>query len=146
MSHGIFIDKKHIPSQDEIQVVLGECQGTWEAAVAWLRAAYPVEETFKFLYGKKYGWALHFERERKLLINLYPNQGFFTAQINLPESAVPAALALDLPAHFRAAVEGAFPFPEGRWIFIPCRGAADLPFLQKLVELRVAGRLDKKGK
>jgi hypothetical protein len=146
MSHSIFTDKKHPPNATDILAELGSCQTAWDELITWLRMTYSLEETFKFLYGKKYGWALHMERDGKMLVNLYPNRNFFTVQINLPEAAVPAALALDLPAHIRQAVEGAFPFPEGRWIFIPCQGIKDLPRLRELVALRVESRLDKKEK
>jgi hypothetical protein len=146
MSVGHFTDKKHQPSPDDIVIAIGEGLPDWENFSAFLRTTYTIQETWKFMYGKKYGWALHFERDRKMLVNLYPTLGGFTVQINLPETTVLAALALDLPPHIREAIETAFPFPEGRWIFIPCLEPSDLPKLKKLVELRVASRLDKKGK
>ena len=146
MSIGYFSEKKHQPTPGEITAALGESQSAWEELVNFVRTTYAVQETWKFMYGKKYGWALHFKREGKLLVNFYPTQGAFTVQINLPETAVQAALALDLPAHMRKAVEDAFPFPKGRWAFIPYQGEGDIPKFQRLIQLRVASRLDKKGK
>jgi hypothetical protein len=146
MSIGLFTEKKHHPSTEEIATALGESQTAWEMLIDFVRANYVVQETWKFMYGKKYGWALHFERDRKMLVNFYPTQGAFTVQINLPESAVQAVLGMDLPAHIRKPVEDAFPFPEGRWIFIPYRMESDITELQRMIQLRVASRLDKKGK
>lgn len=146
MSIGCFIDKKHQPSAEEISAALGPSLPAWEALTGFVRSGYPISETWKFMYGKKYGWALHVERDSKMLVNFYPNQGAFTVQINLPESAVRAVLETALPQAFRQAIAGAFPFPEGRWIFIPCRGGEDLPEFERLIRLRVASRLDKKGK
>jgi hypothetical protein len=147
MSIGLFSDKKHQPTPDEIAAALGESsQPAWEELVNFVHATYAVQETWKFMYGKKYGWALHFERERKMLANFYPTQGAFTVQINLPEAAVKDALALDLPEHMRKAVVDAFPFPEGRWTFIPYQVKSDIPKFQRLIQLRVTSRLDKKGK
>jgi hypothetical protein len=146
MSIGIFCEKKHRPSLEEIASALGGSQSAWEDLTNFVRENYVVAESWKFMYGKKYGWALHFERERKLLANFYPTQDAFTVQINLPEAAVPQALALDLNAPMRAAIEGAFPFPEGRWTFIPYQVESDILAFQRLIQLRVASRLDKKGK
>jgi hypothetical protein len=146
MSVGVFTDKKHAPGAEEISAAMAGNSAVWGDLVNFLRTNYSVEETWKFMYGKKYGWALHVERDKKMLANLYPTQGGFTVQINLPESSIREALALDLPTHIRQAIEGAFPFPEGRWTFLPCRSDRDLPVIQQLLELRVRSRLDKKAK
>jgi hypothetical protein len=141
MSIGIFTEKKHHPSPEEITTALGESQAAWDELGNFLRTNYAVQETWKFMYGKKYGWALHFERDRKMLANFYPTQGAFTVQINLPESAVQELLTLDLPAHIRKPVADAFPFPEGRWIFIPYRIESDIAEFQRLIRLRALQEL-----
>ena len=58
MSIGAFVDKKHQPSAEEIHQAIGPKLPVWEELVRFIREHYPSDEDFKFLYGKKYGWAL----------------------------------------------------------------------------------------
>jgi hypothetical protein len=141
MSFGIFTEKKRTPSEAEIHVIMGDSLMLWQALAADLRQAYPVEEDFKFMYGKNYGWALRFRIKGKLLVNLYPNQGFFTAQVNLSPAAVERALGMNLGQHAHDAIANAHPYPEGRWVFVPVDSEADRQDILDLLRLRVETRL-----
>lgn len=141
MSIGIFTDKKHKPSAEEIRAAVGSKQAAWEDLSQFARQNYADQEELKFLYGKNYGWALRFLSRGKMVINLYPADGSFTAQINLPEFAVQKALGMDIGAHVRQVLETAHPYPEGRWLFIPVQTERDLADVKRLLALRVVTRL-----
>jgi hypothetical protein len=140
MSYGVFIDKKHHPTEVEIIDAIGPLLPTWQALVRHVRATYPVQEDFKFLYGKNYGWALRFRIKTQLLVNLYPSQGGFTAQVNLNPAAVEKALGMQLGQNAQQAITRAHPYPEGRWVFIPVESEKDAQDIQSLLALRVAAK------
>lgn len=141
MAIGIFTDKKQPPDEASIQQAIGPAVfPLWQALIEFVHEEFEPAEELKFMYGKKYGWAQHFELNRKMLINLYPAEGRFVAQINLPETAAQEALRWELAANARQAIERAFPYPEGRWIFTPVESAADLADVRRLLALRVASR------
>jgi hypothetical protein len=144
MSIGIFTDKHQQPTDNEVQQSIGSQRANWQALLDHIRTNYPADEDFKFLYGKRYGWALRFRICGKLLTSLYPAADGFTVQINLDPRAVIQAEALPLNDNARQAIGRATPYPEGRWVFIPVQSAADRRDVEQLLALRVATkRLDR---
>lgn len=140
MSLGAFTDRHTCPGPAEIEAALGPALPLWEGLLAYVRGVYPAREELKFLYGKQYGWALRFQVKSQLLINLYPNRGFFTAQVNLSPRAVVLALALDLGEPARAAITKAVPYSEGRWVYIPVASESGVRDVQRLLALRAADK------
>jgi hypothetical protein len=137
MSIGAFTDKKHQPTEAEMLKVIGPKLSAWQELIQFIREHYPSVEDFKFLYGKKYGWALRFRIRGKLLTSLYPTAEGFTVQINLSQAAIEQAQRMKLGEKVQEAIARAAPYPEGRWLFIPVRSADDLGDIQQLLALRV---------
>ena len=136
MSVGLFTDKQRPPSVEELRAAIGERLPLWERLVAHLRATYPAQEDLKFMYGRKYGWALRFRIGAQLLTSLYPTQGGFTVQVNLGPAAVEHALDMGLGANMQGAIARAHPYPEGRWLFVPVESEDDRRDVERLVALR----------
>ena len=136
MGHSYFTDKAAPPSDDAIQAALGPAQPLWYELIAALQEGYVCGQELKYLYGKKYGWALRFRSRAKLLINLYPAEGHLVAQVNLDPGAVECALTLGLGALAGEAIARAHPYPEGRWVFVPVRSAEDFDDVLRMVALR----------
>jgi hypothetical protein len=55
MSVSFFDDKTHQPTDAEISEAVGSLFSTWQTLTQWIRENYPVQEDFKFLYGKTTG-------------------------------------------------------------------------------------------
>lgn len=80
-------------------------------------------------YGKNYGWALRYRKAGEAFMSLYPCEDGLTVQVILTNQEVARARALDLSERVRALMEGAHPYPEGRWLIIPItsrRGAEEV--------------------
>ena len=137
MSIGIFTDKLHQPTDDEILGMIGPGIALWQELILFIREHYPISEDLKFLYGKKYGWAVRFRIRGKLLASLYPTKGGFTVQINLSPDAVEQATAMNPGKNVLEAVARATPYPEGRWLFIPVQPKDDLHDIKQLLDLRI---------
>jgi hypothetical protein len=137
MSYGAFTDKKHQPTEAEIQAAIGSQLSAWQELIRFIRENYPADEDFKFLYGKQYGWALRFRIRGQLLTSLYPAQEGFTVQINLSPAAVEQAQGMKLGENVQGAIARATPYPEGRRLFIPVRSADEVRDIQRLLALRV---------
>ena len=141
MSIGLFTDKKRQPSDAEICAALGARLSLWEELAQHIRQGYPAaQEDVKFLYGQKYGWALRFRLGSQLLTSLYPTLGGFTAQINLPETAVQQALSEGIGQSAQKAIARATLYSEGRWLFIPVESAEDAADIRRLLALRVEAK------
>jgi hypothetical protein len=136
MSIGAFSNKKQRPSEAEIRDMMGTGLSDWDELVQFVREKYTPEEEFRFLYGKKYGWALRFQMRRKLLSSFYPREGGLTVQINLGPAAIDQALEMDLGENVLGVINRATAYPEGRWLFIPVKTPQDIQDIQRLLALR----------
>lgn len=137
MSIGVFVDKKNQPSEDEIHQAISSKLSEWQELIQFIRDKYPSDEDFKFLYGKKYGWALRFRNRGQLLTSLYPTEGGFTVQINLGTAAIEQAQNMNLGENVGEVIAKATPYPEGRWLFIPVKSEDDIRDIHQLLALRV---------
>ncbi len=145
MSIGAFTDKKQQPTEEAVLGMIGPKLPLWKELIQFIRENYPADEDFKFLYGKKYGWALRFRICGQLLTSLYPIAGGFTAQVNLSPEAVEQALAMQPGKNVQDAIARANPYPEGRWLFIPVESAADVHDVKRLLALRVETKRLQRG-
>ena len=140
MSVGIFIDKNHQPTEAEVNEAVGTRLLLWHELITYIRDKYPCQEDFKFLYGKNYGWARRFRINGQLLISLYPSSSGFTAQVNLSPEAIEQVQKMNPGMNVQKAIAQAFPYPEGRWLFIPVETTNDLVDIKPLLELRVKAK------
>ncbi len=136
MSVGIFTDKKRQPSDTEVLEAIGSKHSLWQKLVRFIREEYPVQEDFKFLYGKNYGWGLRFRVKGQLLISLYPRKEGFTAQVNLNPEAIEKARRMKLGQSVQQAIEQATPYSEGRWLFVVVETEDEMKNIQQLLALR----------
>lgn len=145
MSVGKFAVKKQPPTEAEVIEALGENLPLWNMARDEIGKTYAVQVDFKFMYGKNYGWAVRYRIKTQFLVNLYPGDGLFTVQVNLPPEAVEQAMGMDLEESVLEAIQRATPYPEGRWVFIPVRTEKEWGEVSCLLDLRVKAKKLHKG-
>lgn len=138
---GIFTDKNHQPTNDEILVSIGSKKSLWERLIESLTSNYTVQRDLRF-YGKNYGWAVRFRRGGKALLSMYPGKDSFSVQIVIGPTDAEKVADLDLGESVRKVLEKAHQFPEGRWLFIKVESEKDLNDIQQL--LLVKSRPSKK--
>jgi hypothetical protein len=137
MSIGCFTEKGNRPTEAQILEAVGSKLPFWHKLICTVRETYPVQEDFKFLYGKTYGWALRFRLHGQLLVSLFPTRGGFTVQVNLSPEAIEKALGMKMSKNVQQAILRANPYSEGRWLFIPMETEKDFTDVKRLVAMRV---------
>ncbi len=135
MSIGLFVDKEHPPTLDEVWGAIGAKRSLWESLVQLVVDNYRVQEDFKF-YGKKYGWALRFRKRSKALLSIYPGKKTFVVQIVVGPTQIEKTSDLGLGENVRKVFEDAHQFPEGRWLFIKIKSKRDVNDIQQLLLLK----------
>lgn len=140
MSVGVFSDKKHQPSEVEIREAIGSKFTLWQDMIRFIRGKYAVQEDFRFLYGKNYGWGWRFRVKGQLLTSLYPRTEEFAVQVNLSPAAIEKAEQMKLGKSVQQAIRQAQPYPEGRWLFIIVETRADMKDIQQLLALRAEAK------
>jgi hypothetical protein len=135
MAIGMFTDRGHQPTIQEVLAAIGSKQPLWESLNSFIADSYKLKTDFAF-YGKNYGWALRFRRAGKALLSLYPNQESFTAQIIIGQEQAEKASSLGLSKKAIKIIEDAHPYPEGRWLFIKVESEQDLNDVKKLLAVK----------
>ena len=135
-----FVDRARKPDRGSVRKVLAGARAAWDDLEAHLSETYALEDSFHFMYGERYGWALRFHRSDRLVLAMYPNRGHLTVQIILGRAQVALAGAMVLPPFVARALDAAKDYPEGRWLFIPVRSAKSARELRSLIALKISRR------
>jgi hypothetical protein len=135
MAIGVFTDKLHQPTTEEIHAAIGSKRQLWENLTNFIEDNYRLKSDFAF-YGKNYGWALRFRKAGKALLSLYPGQNSFTAQIIVSQTQAEKALSSGLSKKASKIIEEAHPYPEGRWLFLKVESEQDLNDVKQLLGVK----------
>ena len=133
-----FGDRARIPTESELEAVLGAAIAPWRSLKAALAQDFdPLAERWAYS-GKAYGWSLRLARRDRPIVYLAPLPGRFRASLALPERAMPAALEADLPEPVRAIVVSAPTYPEGRAVRLEVASEDDVASVIVLARIRMA--------
>ena len=135
MSYGAFTDRTSRPGEAEIEAALAGAASLWSELISFVEESFRVSRDWKF-YGKNYGWSLAFKKSGKALVSLYPDAGSLTAQVILKDDQIARVPSELLIPELRAAIDGANPYAEGRWVFLAVSSERELEVVKRLVEIR----------
>jgi hypothetical protein len=133
-----FVERKVRPGLAGYRNVLGRAGVAWDDVATMLTETFGLKPKIHFMYGARYGWALRFERSRRLVAAMYPNRGRLYVQIILNRVQVTTAMAMSLPRHVAMALDVARDYPEGRWLFIPVRSRKQARELHSIMALKMS--------
>ena len=100
----------------------------------------PGELTFG---GKNYGWNIWYRQSGKTLVSLYPQQGYFVAQIVLGKDQVEKIFQLKLGKNVRTVFEQTPQLHDGRWLFVKVKTEKDVKDIQELLQVKKRPRPQK---
>ncbi len=135
MSIGIFVEKEGPPARKEIEGVMGAKWDLFRQLTDFMDAAYRMKGDWAH-GGKNYGWNIWYRKSGKTLMNLFPQKGYFVAQVVLGKEQVEKASGLTLGANVKDVFTRAPQFHDGRWLYIPVRTKRDVKDIQELVQLK----------
>jgi len=135
MTAGSFLDKSAPPSEQEVAQALGAAFPLWQGMVAFMAENYDMQVPFSF-GGKNYGWNLWYRKSGKPLTSLFPNQGYFVAQVVLGREQVDKAMSMELGPKASQRLRDTPQFHDGKWLYIPVQEAQDLADVQQLILLK----------
>jgi len=139
MSIGAFNQRECPPKETEILAAVGQAFDSWNELSRWMHESLSAQHDLKYMYGKKYGWALRFQKSNALLSALYPTQKGFAAQVILNRAALDQASHLKLGKSAKQAIDQAHLYAEGKWLFIPVVSKRDADDVKRLLKLKIEG-------
>jgi Protein of unknown function (DUF3788) len=135
MSIGVFLDKELPPSPQDLLNALSAKRALWEQLTQFIWDNYQMRGDLSY-GGKNYGWNLWYRKSGKSLLTLYPNQGYFVAQIVLGREQVEQALALKLGKNVQTLLVETPQLHDGRWLFIKVKTGRDVKDIQQLLQIK----------
>ena len=145
MAIGAFTDRLHQPTMEEIRAAIGSKRRLWENLTSLIADTYRLKSDFAF-YGKNYGWALRFRKAGKALLSLYPGQESFIAQIIVSQVQTEKALSSGLSKKAGKIIQDAYPYPEGRWLFIKVESEQDMNDVKQLLIAKAQPAQERKSR
>ena len=136
MTVGSLLEKDHPPTWQEIEQTLGAAWGAWDRLTRYLAETYPEVPPELSYGGKKYGWNLWYRKSGKSLLSLFPNEGYFVAQIVLGSAQVEQALSLELGENVGSLLRQTPQLHDGRWLYIHASTEQDVADIQQLLRLK----------
>jgi hypothetical protein len=136
--YSCFTEKGREPSLRGVRRALADARAAWDDLESHLADAHGLGGVVRYMYGEPYGWALRFDRAGRLVLAMYPNQGYFTVQIILSRVQIAAAMEMGMPLQIWRAFDAARDYPEGRWLFIRVRSQRSAQQLRPFIALKLA--------
>ncbi len=135
MTIGLFIDRAHQPTTKEVFDALGSRQTLWVGLTQFIADNYPIPGEWNF-GGKNYGWNIWYRKSGKTLLTLYPQEGYFVAQIVLGKDQVEQALNLKLGKNVGTVLAETPQLHDGCWLFIKVKTEKDMKDIQQLLQVK----------
>ena len=132
MAIGCFVDKSTPPSTETIQETLGAAAPLWNDLLDFVATQYKMPGDFSF-GGKNYGWNMWYRKSGKSLASLYPQQGYFVAQVVLGRLQLEQALTLNLGEKVSRMLCETPMLHDGVWLFIPVDSEVDVNDIKQLL-------------
>jgi hypothetical protein len=132
-----FIGRTEIPTDADLDQVLGAAKPVWNGLIAGLAAQHGVSIQEWKCYSTKTGWALRLLRGKRTILWLSPCQGCFRVAFILGDKALLAARHSGLSAQAMRALQQAERYPEGTGVRLLIKGPKDIPTVKKLAVVKL---------
>jgi len=135
MAIGYFAEKEKKPTKGEIAEALGAKAELWDRLLAFIESSYQIPQDLSF-GGRKYGWNLWYRKSGKSLVSLYPQKGYFVAQVVLGKVELEKALKYKFGKNVSEILKSAPVLHDGKWLFIKVRTMKDVKDVEELLKIK----------
>jgi len=137
MSEPIFVDKSKIPTQNEINDILGKTGIFWDDIKKFIKNEIgEINEEWKF-YMKKTGWQMKTMLKKRNLFFFTPYKEFFRITFVFGDKAVAVIKESNLPEDIITTLINAKKYMEGRGLTIEVKNQTDTENVKKLIKIKV---------
>lgn len=132
-----FIDKTHIPADEELAIALGGTSKFWDNIKVHIAEKYGATVQEWKIYGIKHEWALKTLLKKRNLFFLGPRDGFFIITFVFGDKAVDTVKESDFPKELIDDLVNSKKYMEGRVLRIEVMKKKDVENVIKLIDIKV---------
>lgn len=131
------LDKASKPSMSEMTLYCGKAGAEFSSLCRYLTEKYETTSEIRFPYGKNYGWSVTHRLGKKLVCDIFPEDGAFTVMLRLTDWQFKSAFP-SLSGYAREYVDNRYPCGEGGWIHFRVSTPEHCKDIEKLLDEKCA--------
>lgn len=132
------LNKKEKPTIEEMEKYCGECENLLSGLNEWLTITYNTESKQVFPYGNSYGWGIGHYKNKKLMCNIFAEQGAFTVMMRLSNKQY-NAVYVQVSKYTQEFIDNRYPCGDGGWIQYRVTNKEQLEDIQVLLGVKCKG-------
>lgn len=109
------LNKQEKPTMEEMEKYCGECETLFSSFNEWLTSTFNTESKQVFPYGNSYGWGIGHYKNKKLMCNIFVEQGAFTVMMRLTNKQYDAVYER-VSKYTQEYIDNKYPCGDGGWI------------------------------
>lgn len=129
------LDKQIVPSIEEMTAYCGKNAELFTQLNEWLGNKFETEQGIVFPYGNKYGWCVAHKKKKKLLCNIFAENGSFTVMMRLSDRQYESVYQ-DMPKYTQEYIDNKYPCGDGGWIHYRVMCKEHFDDIKKLLEVK----------
>jgi hypothetical protein len=138
MDISIFVDKKIIPTTENLIESLGGTYELWKDLSGYVHLKYPsAVDEWKYS-GDKYGWSFRIKDKKRVIVYLLPRDKFFKTAFVFGQKATDAVMNSLISDKIKSELESAKVYVEGRGIRLDILNETILYDLKTLIDIKIA--------
>ena len=138
MDTSIFMDKKSLPTNNELRDALVGTYEIWKSIEAYVHLKYPGAMDEWNHSGVKYGWSFRIKDKRRAIVYLLPRDGYFKAAFVFGQKATDRIMTSMVSEAIKEELAGARVYAEGRGIRIDIRNETIMNDIKELIDTKIA--------
>lgn len=109
------LNKQEIPTIEEMTTYCGANAERFTCLNEWLTSNFGTAQTVVFPYGNYYGWGIAHKKKKKLICNIFAEDGAFTIMMRMSDKQY-EILYGQLTKHAQEVIDNKYPCGDGGWI------------------------------
>lgn len=131
------LDKQIRPTFDDMAAYCGKGMKLFVRINEWLSNVRHTTPEISFPYGNNYGWAVAHRKKKKLICNVFAENGSFTVMIRLSNNQFHMVYD-QLEEETQACIDSRYPCGDGGWLHYRVTSEAHFCDIQKMLEMKCA--------
>lgn len=133
----LFNDKLTQPTDEMLVTVLGQTKEYIDSIIRFISTEFgECHPEWKY-YGSKYGWSMKIFNNKRNVLFLGPEQGYFNVAFAFGEKAYLQIMNSDLPETIKEQIAASKAYVEGRPLRLEIRNEGNLELLFKLIKIKL---------
>jgi len=138
MDTSMFMDKKRLPTTEELEGALAETCQVWKCIAEYVHLKYPGAMDEWYYPGDKYGWSFRIKDKKRAIVYLLPRDGYFKAAFMFGQKATDRIMISSVSEAIKEDLLAARVYAEGRGIRIDIRDEGLVNDIKELIDIKIS--------